>query len=132
MTSNFTYNFPLISENLHEKFLPKYVKNLFKRLFPVSSKLPSHFFEDFQIFFNFFCKCYTGFSNFFIFAKFLPRFLQTILKFLCIPKFRKKNSKYSTFSKFFFNFFKNDNKLKLHYEVCEVPSRKLEVFLKFH
>ncbi len=105
--------------------------DLFERLLPVSSKLLSHFFEDCQIFFIFFSKCYPRFYNLLIFAKFLPSFLKTISVFLYVPKFYKKIQK-PNFLKNFFNFFTNDNKLKLYYNICKVLSRKLEVFPKFH
>ncbi len=69
------------------KFLPKGVKKLFKKLFPISSKLLSNFFEDFQICFQFLFKCYPGYSNVYISVKFLSGFPKIIAKFFRIPKF---------------------------------------------
>ncbi len=85
--------------------------------------------------FQFFSKFYSGFSNLYVFANFLPSFLKTIPKYFCIPKFYKKiwNTKFSAiFSTFFVKFFFiSDYKLKLPYNVCKVPSRKLKVFQNF-
>ncbi len=61
---------PKIFFQFLQKFLPICVGNLFKKFFPISSKLLPDFFENFQIFFQFFSKCNPGFSNFYIFAKF--------------------------------------------------------------
>ncbi len=88
------------------KFLPKCLENLFKKMFPIFSKLPSNFFEDFQIS-VFFSNCYTSFSSLNIFAKFLPSFLKTFAKFFLITKFHQKlrNTNFYT-PMFFHRFFK--------------------------
>ncbi len=93
-------------------------------LFPVSSKLLSHFFEDLKIFFSFILR---SFSNFFIFAKFLLSFLRTIQKFLCIPKLYKeiRNTIFFQLKK---NFFINDNKSKLLYYSLQSPFKKTRSF----
>ncbi len=87
------------------------------------------FFEDFQIFKKFFSQCYSGVSNFYNSAKFLPNFLKTIAKFFRVQKFHHKFRHTNFCPQFFQNF---DNNSKLQHNVCKTPSRKPEVFLKFH
>ncbi len=112
-----------ISTEIRIKFIQK--------VFSVSSRPLSHFFEDFQIFFSFFPNVTQIFLTFSFLQNF-SKFSKNYTKVFLYSKILQKNSKYSTFSIFFLNFFTNDNKLKLHYNICKVPSRKLEVFSKFH
>ncbi len=66
-----------ISQKIIRNF---YVENLFKKLFPISSKLLFNFMKIFQVFFQFFSKCYPDFSYFYIYVKFLPSFLKNYCK----------------------------------------------------
>ncbi len=96
---------------------------------PVSRDI--NFLEDFNIFLQSFSKFSLGFCNFYISAKFFLNFLKTTAKFFRNPKFHwLLYSNVST--QFFQHFFITKNDSKLHHNVCSAPSRKLEVFPKFH
>ncbi len=87
------------------KFFQKFVSHFFKS--------PSqNFFEDFQIFFPAFFKCYSGFYNLYISANFLPCSPKTIAKFFHITNFHQKprNANFCA-PMFFHNLFKVSSQL---------------------
>ncbi len=107
-----------ISSEIYRKFIQKVVPRFFETTL-------SFFLKIFK-YFQFFHKCYTGFSNFH-FWKISPKFSKKYSKVSLYSKILQKSSKHSTFSNFLINFFANDDKSKLHYNVCKALSRKLEV-----
>ncbi len=79
-------------------------------MFPISSKQLPNFFEDFQIFFQFFSKCYPSFYNFH-FCKILPSFLKTVAKFFIFQNFTRNFGIPTSVVQCFYSFFKISSQL---------------------
>ncbi len=132
LSLKFSSNFLKFPKKLHKISTDLYTKCI--------QKVVRYFFETPKTFlkiFSFFQSVTRIFLTFNISAKFLPSFLKTIAKFFCTPKFHQKLRNINICTPvylhiFFQNFSTSDNNSKLHHNVSRAPSRKLEVFWKFH
>ncbi len=116
----------------YTKYLPKYVEDVFKKMFSISLELLFNCFEDFQIFFQFFSKCYPGFSNFYISLEFLPSFFKIIAKSFRILKFHQKHGSTNFCTAMFLHiFFKISSQLIIIWSYTITSAKPLQENWKF-
>ncbi len=106
---------------MYRKFIQKVISYLFRT--------PSNILKIF-IYFSVFSECYPGFSDFYIFAKFLPSFLKTITKLFCIPKFRQKLQN-TNFAIFIYSTFKISSQLIIIRSYTLMSAKSIQETQKF-